>query len=179
MDYDVASSLSWSKLVCNLKMGITRISDPLWALPLILTPNIYLGLFTLELEDHTFKEREMKERKTILMLPPMWIMMLLHLQVGLSTYNCETCITSISGASPPPNKKQKQSKKERRRSFTFFKGENFEHVHTSWPTPSYLPQWQAPRFPHDWLQIFGSPDTHIMTGWTIGGRPTSKSSARV
>ena len=43
---------------------------------------------------------------------------------------------------------------------------------------TYLPQGQAPRFPHGWLKIFGSPRYPTMIEWTIGGRMHWKSSAR-
>ena len=42
----------------------------------------------------------------------------------------------------------------------------------------HIPQEQAPRFPHGWLNESGSPNTPTMIGWIIGNRLHQKSSAR-
>ena len=45
------------------------------------------------------------------------------------------------------------------------------------PTDTYLPQVQAPRFPHGWLTYLVHMDTPTIIGWTIGGKVHHESSA--
>ena len=86
-------------------------------------------------------ERKRKKRKMTLILPPVRVMVLLQFQAGLSLYVIP--------------KRALQELEGPQRLLHPFGGEHFNkwgqaHRHLS-------PQWQAPMFPHGWLEISGSP----------------------
>jgi hypothetical protein len=71
--------------------------------------------------------QKIKERKTIPMLPPMWIMVLLHFLVDFSSYVIPKCTylrsKRIRGSQQP---------------LLSFEGEHLEWAQTSPPTPTFL-----------------------------------------
>ena len=82
-----------------------------------------------------------QKRKTTPILPPAWIMVLLHFQVGLSLCIPKWTLQELKG---PP----KTSASFRRwRPCT----------DADKPAGSYPPQGETPRLPHGWLQISNSP----------------------
>ena len=93
-----------------------------------------------------------EERKTTLILPPAWIMVLLHFQVSLYvTLKWAWCGLEDPQQPQPP-----------------FKGEHLERARTSGPVP-ISSKGKAPWCPHGWLKISAfNPIPPLWLG--IGGR---------
>ena len=102
---------------------------------------------------HDFLLGRLEERKTILISRQAWIMVLLHFQVGLSP---KMGITRV--IRPPKTATSFQ------RWTPWMGADKLANI--------YLPQEQAPRFPHGWLKMAGSPRSPSMIGWRMGDRCT-------
>ena len=90
--------------------------------------------------------------KMPLMLPLVWIMVLLHLWVGLSLF--VILIRALQEFEGP------------QRLLPPFKAEHLARARTSQPPISVA----SPRFPHGWLKYLVHPDSPTIIGWTIGHR---------
>ena len=109
---------------------------------LVMMPSIMVAMHTAPHWKHEcINPKAKKERKTTLMLPLAWIMVLLHFQVALSLN--VFLIRAYCWLKGPP-----------KTTASFQRWTPWTHVDK--PTGVYLPQGQAPRFPDGWLKMSGS-----------------------